>query len=303
MSDLGPVLELGFVVALWVGGITLAAARWTQRTRLGGAAAIILSATSVAALIMGVPAISALPGLLLAGAWLVTIQPVSEHLLAALGNRRVQAASFLLAGPLLACAWAVFWDAPDADPLPTPQPVANRQPEAPPEPLPTSQIARTDLGRPVPLFTRPATDVSNQADFDEQHLASTRPLTMIRTAASDSASNCHGWVFAGGHFWIRNEAVEGILHDNAYESAAQPRSGDIVVYRDDEGKVVHSGIVRIAVDGLIMVESKWGMLGRYLHAPTAQPYGRHATFYHSVRRGHLLHIGDSEVPAEDITEE
>jgi hypothetical protein len=78
-----------------------------------------------------------------------------------------------------------------------------------------------------------------------------------------------------------------LLEHNAYSIVTLPRVGDVVVYRDPTNdQVVHTGLVRVAgADGLVLVESKWGWMGRYLHAPLDQPYGGEYVFYRSSRPG------------------
>src|SRR5205807_1160464 len=82
-------------------------------------------------------------------------------------------------------------------------------------------------------------------------------------APPDATSNCHGWVFTGGRYWVKGGAVEDILRDNGYRTVEDPRPGDLVVYRDDQGAVSHTGVVSsVGADGLVLVESKWSWLGR-----------------------------------------
>ena len=70
-----------------------------------------------------------------------------------------------------------------------------------------------------------------------------------------------------------------ILADNGYVVVDEPREGDIVIYRDGLGQVQHTGLVRfVGTDGLVLVESKWGSLGIYLHTPKEQPYGEFFNF-------------------------
>lgn len=105
-------------------------------------------------------------------------------------------------------------------------------------------------------------------------------------------SNCHGWVFTSGQYWVGGDQVDTILHDNQYRPVFTPRSGDLTVYRSEEGTVTHTGIVRyVSPDGAtILVESKWGNLGRFIHPHDTHCYGIDAcSFYRSERSGHRLH--------------
>src|SRR5262249_49733975 len=112
---------------------------------------------------------------------------------------------------------------------------------------------------------------------------------------------CHGWVFAMGQAWISGAAVDTILDDNGYASVDDPAVGDLVVYRDGTGKVLHSGIVRgVAGDERILVESKWGALGIYVHAAGHTGYADNFKFYRSKRQGHLLR-GLSRPPSGSLS--
>ena len=60
--------------------------------------------------------------------------------------------------------------------------------------------------------------------------------------------NCHGYSVGNGEYWIDNEDIQVYLAETtALRRATSPRVGDLVVYRDRGGKVVHSAIM--ASDG------------------------------------------------------
>jgi len=150
----------------------------------------------------------------------------------------------------------------------------------------------TDLGRAVALYTL-SEDDSEEASPEEQE---DRVLAVeflkhqvIRLAGPDAQSNCHGWVFTGGRYGVANESVEMVLADNGYEKVERAREGDLVIYRNRDGDIEHTGLVRyVGVDGMVLAESKWGPLGVYLHAPESQPYGTEYAYYRSAREGHQL---------------
>jgi hypothetical protein len=156
----------------------------------------------------------------------------------------------------------------------------------------TAFHATTDRGRPVPLCTLPPSLVSaadlqriEQSSVEQKKLAQKQ----IRTAAPENGYNCHGWVFAAGQFWVRGADVPRILEDNGYHAVRVPQPGDIIVYRDQDQAVTHTGLVRtVTEDGLVLVESKWGWLGRYVHRPEDQMYGDLWAYYHSDRNLHRL---------------
>ena len=151
-------------------------------------------------------------------------------------------------------------------------------------------LAVTDAGRKIELFQF---DVAEAPQTLADILIEQEALTqkVIRVAGPDAACNCHGWVFTGGRYGVATEDVDAILADNSYRIVEEAREGDIIIYRDELGRVRHSGLVRfVGTDGLVLVESKWGSLGIYLHTPKEQPYGGFFAFYHSSRPSHELSL-------------
>ncbi len=150
-------------------------------------------------------------------------------------------------------------------------------------------VARTDTGNPIPLFANAAPNPLTPAD--ETSLLKTMGLTqgVIRTAPPDPVYNCHGWVFTGGQYHIRGHHVAQILQENGYQETDHPEPGDVIIYRNGQGEVVHTGLVRgIGLGDFVMIESKWSVWARYLHEPATQCYSSNYTYYRSSRPGHLL---------------
>lgn len=155
----------------------------------------------------------------------------------------------------------------------------------------------TDQGRVFPVFhfdlqgktyedAPPFTHITT-AEPPQSHTAP-RP---VRIAATDPRSNCHGWVFTGGRYGVSEAVVEALLQDNGYQQIEGPLAGDVVVYRDASGAVLHSGRVRRVHDnGEIWIESKWGPGGRYLHLPQDQCYSGNLQYYRSPRPDHYAQI-------------
>jgi hypothetical protein len=110
----------------------------------------------------------------------------------------------------------------------------------------------------------------------------------IRRGPPTDHSNCHGWVFTGGRFNLSGEQVDTILTENGYEKADKPQAGDVIVYR--AGTLLrHTGVVQAVLPGgEVLVESKWGWMGVFLHAAGDSPYGKEYEFRRSPRAGHLL---------------
>jgi hypothetical protein len=207
-----------------------------------------------------------------------------------------------LAGPILAGAWAIWLDHSTelpfvevANPAETQLPV--------PDPTPVTITGQTDAGRTIPLFTRPVDELPpDKVKQVERWMTAAHPQAIIRTGDADQSYNCHGWVFTNGGFWVRNESVDLILSDNGYEPVEKPMSGDVVVYRDAQGHVTHTGRVRLVSEDTPIVESKWGNMGRFLHPAAEQPYGEKWSFYRSQRRGHLVRVGDAPSSNEGVGE-
>lgn len=149
--------------------------------------------------------------------------------------------------------------------------------------------AVTDSGRRVRLAApaRPVPDADLSGVETDHIRAHDLSRKVIARAGSDPSHNCHGWVFAGGRFWVAGDEVDAILADNGYAPVSDPAAGDLAVYRGGRGEVVHTGVVRSSA-GCTLVESKWGPLGRYVHGPGDQPFGGSCGFYRSPRPGHLL---------------
>lgn len=160
-------------------------------------------------------------------------------------------------------------------------------------------VGLTDRGQALPLIAYDEGDNLTAAEL--QYLDSERFVhQVIRLHSPSTACNCHGWVYTGGRFAIQSRYIDALLADNDYAPVEKPRAEDLVIYRGPQGTVEHSGLVRmVGKDGLILVESKWGPLGVYLHPVDAQPYGTTRSFYRSRRAGHVVTI----VPKTSVPEE
>ena len=155
-------------------------------------------------------------------------------------------------------------------------------------PVAPSVVAYTDTGRPVELAVYGEVDFpAARSQADEDLLSRNLRFTLIRTASPDPASNCHGWVFTGGRYWVNGNSVDQILVDNGYSEVTDPHAGDLIIYRGTAGEVAHTAVVRATGD-LVLVEGKWSCLGCYMHMPEQYPYRYGWTFYRSTRQGHVL---------------
>lgn len=150
--------------------------------------------------------------------------------------------------------------------------------------------AKTDRGADVVMRRPPV--LRKRAEIDTPEDKALRGLGydqfVIRREPARDDTNCHGWVFTGGQYWVSGEEVQTILADNGYAEVPTPRAGDLVVYRTQNG-VAHTGVVRYITDGQpVMIESKWAWMGVFLHPVHKSAYGANFTYYRSPRDGHLL---------------
>ena len=70
--------------------------------------------------------------------------------------------------------------------------------------------------------------------------------SLNRTKTKKYDTDCHGLTFTAGEYWINNDQVEKILKYDEYSKVPVgefPVPGDIAVYRNERGEVVHSGTV------------------------------------------------------------
>jgi hypothetical protein len=97
--------------------------------------------------------------------------------------------------------------------------------------------------------------------------------------------NCHGLVFASRRTNIPPAGlpnacpiIDLLLRDLYHRAVGAPQTGDIAVYRDDTGEIIHTGfIVRVESIGsqdMPIVLSKWGCLEECEHRLAAFPHGK-----------------------------
>lgn len=125
---------------------------------------------------------------------------------------------------------------------------------------------------------------------------------LIRVGPPDYHFNCHGWTFLDGKEDMSASAVDALVESGRLQPVGRPRLGDVILYRDQHGGVMHSGRVQaVGRDGLVLIESKWGPFGRYLHLPDVP---RNATSWQYYRDLEDAELGaDSVVAASDDTGE
>lgn len=139
-------------------------------------------------------------------------------------------------------------------------------------------VAVTDRGREVNLCRWTQNEGS-------------RTAAPFQAVSEFSPANCHGWVFTAGKYYLGCDDVERILEDNGYELYQSPLPGDLIVYRNASGGITHTGLVQaVYLGGMVVIDSKWGLGGRFIHGPEEQPYGNRYGYYRSARQGHTLAI-------------
>lgn len=151
----------------------------------------------------------------------------------------------------------------------------------------------TASGQAIPFY---ATETEPEHPLDEEQWLQRGDwdYRVIRLADAHPESNCHGHVFGHGRHWVLGRHVDTILRDNQYAQVEVPVENDVAVYRNLDGSVTHTGIVRGHLpDGTPLVEGKWGSMGVYLHPAEICPYGRNLITYHRnpEKTNHYLDLG------------
>lgn len=163
-----------------------------------------------------------------------------------------------------------------------------------------SRVGMTDKGRRIDLFC-----FAPKGELPEEEKAihatnNSFPAALIRRKESDLSANCHGWVFADGIYLINSSGVSMILEDNGYSRVATPNTGDVAIYRNSSGSVIHTAIVcSVLTDNTVLLESKWGIHQRFIHLPEDQPYSTLIEYFRTTRGSHGIKIVE-EKPGQKI---
>lgn len=167
----------------------------------------------------------------------------------------------------------------------------------------TAICGYSDSGTPITLFERETTSEAFAEYIEKCRIANPEwsERAMLRAKPFVQA-NCHGWVFTNAQHILRGEDVQKILDDNDYSKVTNPQCNDIVVYRDHENAIMHTGLVRGYLEGAVLVESKWGLGAVYMHLAEEQPYSQNITYYRTNRGSHLISISSNK-PTLDATAE
>ncbi len=109
-------------------------------------------------------------------------------------------------------------------------------------------------------------------------------LYVEQLSSYDESFNCHGYALADGKAnWIINSDAEKIIKENGFKEiasanndtseytyTAKPQVGDIILYKDENHRLLHSGVIsKFAKNPKeILVTSKCGSLGIFEHSIT-----------------------------------
>jgi len=248
----------------------------------GALAVLLVAVAAVACLLKGGAGIAAACGslaMLLLIAWPVSFETARREMSRLLNPKIIWAV--VLGASMIASRYLAAHVLSVLDRQPAPQAVDL-------EDVPVRAThAFTDTGRAISLFHFKVYSTSEEV---ERFMRSTEKerSQIIRLMEANPASNCHGWIFTGGRYGIRDSEVWSIVADNGYAEVTEPLEGDLVVYMTGD-QIRHSGLVRMAgKHAPVLIESKWGPFGVYLHAVEQQPFAGTCKFYRSPRHDHLL---------------
>jgi len=122
-----------------------------------------------------------------------------------------------------------------------------------------------------------AIDLSAKAQFEG----------IVKQNDATKSYNCHSFAFDKSKQWLGIKtnadptgqiALNTIIADQGYvplKIPEVPMPGDLIIYKDTAGNIIHSGKVTKAdgMGGVTEVQSKWAWAGEYLHHPDISPYG------------------------------
>jgi hypothetical protein len=115
----------------------------------------------------------------------------------------------------------------------------------------------------------------------------------------------HGFaLITDGQYVITLASVERILDENGYLPVEEPRSGDLIVYRDERGRIIHVGRVKATGErGFVLIESQlpsqlrfhdheirrqFGAVSSLLHEPDQHGLPCTYAYFRSPQPGHRL---------------
>lgn len=136
----------------------------------------------------------------------------------------------------------------------------------------------------INLETRLGTPIENsQSEFITRmdlavHQECLREYTgQIRRNRPSPCYNCHGMTFASSRTTVYQQCdLDRIIKDDGYEHVTEDQvlPGDVILYHDEVGEAIHSGIVVERNEDLkvFRVWSKWGFGAEWIHWHNQCPY-------------------------------
>jgi hypothetical protein len=137
------------------------------------------------------------------------------------------------------------------------------------------------VGGQLPLATRKGQTIPNDRRMERHPAAMQAARDMflkahptLRVRSLSAVYNCMGMIFASRRTYVEPEHLQRILEDDEYQripSRDEALPGDVVVYRNEQGTVVHVGVVAQMITNLregtreVEVLSQWGGDGEYFH--------------------------------------
>ena len=145
-----------------------------------------------------------------------------------------------------------------------------------------------DRGKPtdrdaLPLFTKKRGWIENEQRAEVPHeilsasvmsFERSHPEAVLRSISH--TYNCIGLAFASRRTFIDPDQLDKIFQEDRYRilgETERPQTGDMVVYKNNLREALHIGIITCVTTNVdpskppydIMVLSKWGPWGEYLH--------------------------------------
>ncbi len=116
--------------------------------------------------------------------------------------------------------------------------------------------------QPVKLQLKDGTWIEGYRSLNQSTTDGTTFKTDYRFQA-----DCHGVTFAEGKYWINDDQVDTMITGGGFKQTATPKVGDIGVYRDSNGSVVHSVTVsQVDANGKVTEVSGLGGIEMKEHA-------------------------------------
>lgn len=118
---------------------------------------------------------------------------------------------------------------------------------------PDGRILRDQNGKIIyrpsgsPVTVRHPSDSDNPVEVQAGHIYADdgTKLEAFQNLSDDVRfdTDCHGVTFADAEYWINNGEAMKILSGDHYQQQENPQIGDVAVYFDEKGNVVHSATV------------------------------------------------------------